>query len=134
MLDLSAHPGRRGEKIGIDEKPQPTEKVPAPRNHFLLKRLPGPDEKSQTIHQKPQQKLKMNTTGAGAKRPLPLWGAAEDGALFVFKCLVDFWCMFFDFSSGLGSIKVSWVLERWVLNPINEFKLLKVMQKPTKNN
>ena len=30
------------------------------------------------------------------------------------------------------SIKVSWVLERWVLNPINEFKLLKIMQKPTK--
>ena len=34
----------------------------------------------------------------------------------------------------MDSIKVSWVLERWVLNPINESKLLKIMQKPTKNN
>ena len=35
-------------------------------------------------------------------------------------------------TGGLPSIKVSWVLERWVLNPINEFKLFKIMQKPTK--
>ena len=33
-----------------------------------------------------------------------------------------------------ASIKVSWVLERWVLNPINEFKLLKIMQKTPKKH